>query len=82
MKYKIYHKNRRFLVTDLYHPKLISEWCKNLNNTFIVTFDTPWNVWESYENGKRKEMPLAQNFWKGSSFGKNNSLISEIFSII
>ena len=33
-------------------------------------------------NGKKKEMILAQNFWKGYSFGKNNSLISAIFAII
>ena len=33
-------------------------------------------------NGKEKEMFLAQNFWKGYSFGKNKSLISAIFAII
>ena len=32
-------------------------------------------------NGKQKEMLLAQYFWKGYSFGKNNSLISAIFAI-
>ena len=33
-------------------------------------------------NGKQKEMPLAQYFWKGYSFGKKKSLISAIFPII
>ena len=84
MKYEIYPKNTRFIFTDLDHPKLISEWCKNLNNNFIVTFDTPCLIYdcESYENGKQKELVLAQDFWKGYTFGRNNNLISAIFPII
>ena len=51
MKYEINPKNTKFIFTDLVHPKLISEWCKNLNNTFIITFDTPCLIYvcESYE---------------------------------
>ena len=84
IKYKIYPENTRFIFTDLDHPKMISEWCKNLKNTFIVTFDTPCLIYncESYENGKQKDLLLALNFWKGYSFGKNNNLISAIFAII
>ena len=33
-------------------------------------------------NDKKKEMVLAQHFWKGNSLGKKNSLISAIFAII
>ena len=32
--------------------------------------------------GKQKEMLLAQYFWKGYSFSKNNSSISAIFGLI
>ena len=47
-------------------------------------FDTPCLIYDckSYENGKQKELLLAQNFWKRYSFGKNNNLISAIFAII
>ena len=84
MKYEIYRENTRFIFTDFDHPKLISKWCKNLNNTFIVTFDTSfWSMSVKHMRiGKEKEMLLAQHFWKGYSFGKNNSLISAIFGII
>ena len=43
MEYKIYPENTRFIFTDSLHPELISEWFKNLNNTFIVIvmFHTP-----------------------------------------
>ena len=51
MKYEINPKNTKFIFIDLVHPKLISEWCKNLNNTFIITFDTPGLIYvcELYE---------------------------------
>ena len=83
MKYEIYPENTRFSFIDLDHPKLINEWRKNLSNTFIVMLETPCLIYgcESYENGKQKELLLAQTFWKGYSFGKNNSLISAIFAI-
>ena len=83
MKYEIDPENTRFIFIDLDHPKLINEWRKNLNNAFIATFDTPCLIYEckSYENGKQKELLLAQTFWKGYSFGKNNNLISAIFAI-
>ena len=49
-------KYTSFIFTDLVHLKLISKWCKNLKNLFIVTFDTPclMYVCESYDKWQTK----------------------------
>ena len=51
MKHEIYAENTRFIFTDLEHLKLFSEWCKNFEQNFIVTFDIRCLIYvcESYE---------------------------------
>ena len=64
MKHEIYAENTRFIFTDLDHLKLISEWCKNFEQNFIVTFDTRCLIYvcESHENGKQKKCSSLQIF--------------------
>ena len=65
MKYEIYLEYTRFIFTDLDHPKLISEWCKNLNYAFIVTIYLVWSMSVNHVwNGKPKEMLLAKTMIK------------------